>query len=48
MVFHSLEGKPMLMLHAPNDSPKERAKFFEIHEEQNAIRLQAVTWQQGK
>ena len=48
MVFHSLEGKPMLVLHAPNDSPKERAKFFEIHETQDSIRLQAVVWQQGK
>ncbi len=22
----------MLVLHGPNDSPKERAKFFEVHE----------------
>ena len=35
----------MLVLHAPNDSPKERPKFFEIHETQEAIRLQAVVWQ---
>jgi GH43 family beta-xylosidase len=48
MIFQSLEGPPMLVLHGPNDSPKERAKFFEVHEEQNAIRLQAVAWQQGK
>ena len=48
MTFQSLEGRPMLVLHSPNDSPKERAKFFEVHEEQNAIRLQAVAWQQGK
>ena len=48
MTFQSLEGRPMLVLHGPNDSPKERAKFFEVHEEQNAIRLQAVAWQQGK
>jgi hypothetical protein len=43
-----MEGKPMLVLHAPNDSPKERAKFFEIQETQAAVRLQAVVWQQGK
>jgi hypothetical protein len=48
MIFPSLEGRPMLVLHGPHDSPKERAKFFEVHEEQNAIRLQAVAWQQGK
>jgi len=34
--------------HGPNDSPKERAKFFEVQEEQNAIRLQTVAWQQRK
>ena len=31
MVFHSLEGKPMLVLHAPNDSPKERAQDDGTH-----------------
>jgi hypothetical protein len=48
MIFQLLEGRPMLVLHGPNDSPKERAKFFEIVEERDAIRLQAAAWQQGK
>jgi len=44
MIFQSLEGRPMLVLHAPNDSPKERPRFFELHETQEVIRLQAVAW----
>jgi GH43 family beta-xylosidase len=46
MIFPSLEGRPMLVLHAPNDSPKERARFFEVHEEPDTVRLQAVVWQE--
>jgi hypothetical protein len=42
MIFRSLAGRPMLVLHAPNDSPQERARFFEVHEMQDTIRLQAV------
>jgi GH43 family beta-xylosidase len=48
MIFPSLEGRPMLVLHAPNDSPKERARFFEVHEEPpDTVRLQAVVWQEN-
>ncbi len=45
MISRSLEGRPMLVLHAPNNSPKERAKFFEVVEVRDGIRLQAVAWQ---
>jgi len=47
MIFRSLEGRPML-LHAPNNSPRERAKFFEVREEQDTLRLQSVVWQEPK
>ena len=48
MIFKSLEGRPMLVLHAPNNSPKERARFFEVREDQETLRLQAVVWQEPK
>jgi arabinan endo-1,5-alpha-L-arabinosidase len=48
MVFRSLEGKTMLVLHGPNKQPEERAKFFEIHEESEALRLEPVAWQRAK
>jgi hypothetical protein len=47
-VFPSLEGRPMLVLHEPNHSPKERARFFEIHEEADALHLDPVSWQKGR
>ena len=48
MIFRSLDGKPMLVLHAPNKSPDERAKFFDVHEEADGLRLEPVAWQQSK
>ena len=47
MIFQSLEGRPLLVLHAPNNSPKERARFFEVREEQDTVRLQAVGWHEN-
>ena len=32
MIFKTLEGKIMLVLHQPNQSPHERAKFFELED----------------
>ena len=32
MIFKTLEGKLMLVLHQPNNSPNERAYFFEIED----------------
>jgi arabinan endo-1,5-alpha-L-arabinosidase len=48
MTFRSLDGKPMLLLHAPNKTPDERAKFFDIHEEADDLRIEPVVWQQEK
>jgi arabinan endo-1,5-alpha-L-arabinosidase len=48
MVFRALDGKPMLVLHAPNKSPDERAKFFEIHEKSTDLHLEPVVWQRAK
>jgi GH43 family beta-xylosidase len=48
MIFQSLDGKPMLILHAPNNSPAERALLFEFHEKSNDIRLEPVAWQRTK
>ena len=48
MVFRSLDGKPMLVLHAPNQPPKERARFFDVHEESDGLRLEPVVWQRAK
>ena len=48
MVFRSLDGKPMLVLHAPNQSPYERARFFDVHEESDGLRLVPVAWQRTK
>ena len=48
MAFRSLDGKPMLVLHAPNKSPEERARFFEVHEESDDLQLEPVAWQRPK
>jgi arabinan endo-1,5-alpha-L-arabinosidase len=48
MVFQALDGKPMMVLHAPNKSPDERAKFFELHEKADDLRLEPVPWQRAK
>lgn len=48
MIFRSLAGKPILVLHAPNKQPDERAKFFTVHEESENLRLEPVEWQREK
>ncbi len=48
MVFQSLDGKPMLILHAPNTSPAERALLFEFHEKADELSLEPVAWQRKK
>jgi GH43 family beta-xylosidase len=48
MVFQSLDGKPMLLLHAPNKSPDERAKFFDVHQTGDDLRIEPVVWQRAK
>jgi arabinan endo-1,5-alpha-L-arabinosidase len=46
MIFQSLDTRPMLVLHEPNKSPLERAKFFEVHEDSDNLRLASVAWQE--
>lgn len=48
MTFRTLEGKPMLLLHGPNKMPNERARFFDIHEEGDELRVVPVEWQKAK
>jgi len=36
----------MRVLSAANKAPEERAKFLEVREEQDTVRLQAVPWQE--
>jgi len=41
---------PFVVTDFPNaryNSPKERARFFEVREEQDTVRLQAVGWQEN-
>jgi beta-xylosidase len=51
MIFRSLEGKPMFVLHGPNDATKERARFFQVEETLDSngvsqtLRLTPVAWQ---
>lgn len=47
MIFQSLEGKPILILHAPNKGSAERVKFFDVHEDADRLRLEPVAWQRG-
>lgn len=39
MIFTTLEGRKMLAIHTPNETPQERAVFFELLETQNGICL---------
>ena len=48
MIFRTLDGKPTLLLHAPNKKPNERAKFFDVKEEGDQLRIDPVSWQRGK
>jgi hypothetical protein len=45
MIFHALDGRPLLVLHEPNNSPLERARFFEVQEVPAGLRLEPVAWQ---
>jgi len=44
MIFHTLDGKPMLVLHGPNRSPDERARLFRVHETAESIRIEPYVW----
>jgi hypothetical protein len=39
MIFQSFDGKLMLVLHQPNRSPDERAKFFELRDTGESLEL---------
>ena len=39
MMFRTFEGRLMLTIHQPNDSPKERMKLFEVHDDGKTLRL---------
>jgi len=39
MIFHTFDRRLMLTFHSPNNSPDERAVFFEIFEEGDSLRL---------
>jgi arabinan endo-1,5-alpha-L-arabinosidase len=41
MIFRALDGRLLLTLHQPNDTPNERARFFEIRETDDGLRLTA-------
>jgi arabinan endo-1,5-alpha-L-arabinosidase len=41
MIFRALDGRLYLALHQPNDTPNERARFFEVLETENGLRLLA-------
>ena len=39
MTFKTFEGKLMLVLHQPNTSPEERARFYELRETEGGIEI---------
>ena len=39
MTFKSLDGRIMLALHQPNETPNERPRFFELTEEGGFLAL---------
>jgi Beta-xylosidase len=39
MVFRRFDGRPVLSLHGPNDTPNERPLFLELEEEESSLRL---------
>ena len=39
MVFHTFDGRLMLALHSPNETPLERPRFFELEDTGNRLRL---------
>ncbi len=41
MIFKTFDGRLMLVLHQPNSSPKERARFFSLEDTGDLIRLTA-------
>jgi len=39
MVFTSYDGRLLLSIHSPNDTPNERAVFHELRETENGLEL---------
>ena len=39
MIFRAYDGRLLLSIHMPNDSPHERAAFFELEETEGGLRL---------
>ena len=39
MMFRTLEGRLLLVLHSPNHGPRERARFFDVRETESTIEL---------
>jgi hypothetical protein len=41
MVFRALDGRLLLTLHQPNDTPNERARFFSLAETTEGLAITA-------
>ena len=43
MLFATLDGKLMLTLHSPNETPLERPAFYEMEERDGKLAVKAVS-----